>query len=109
VTVVETFFAQPVADMARATAFYQRAFGATVSFSSPVWASLHVAGVRIGLYPDAAGRSVGLHFIVENLAATRAGIEHAGGRMGATVEPAPGVSLTMASDSEGNTITLRQA
>jgi predicted enzyme related to lactoylglutathione lyase len=109
VKVIETFFALPVADMARATAFYQRAFGATVSFSTPVWSSLHVAGVRVGLYPDAAARSVGLHFLVEDLAATRAAIESAGGRMGATVEPAPGVSLTMASDSEGNTLTLRQA
>jgi len=109
VKVIETFFAVPVGDMARAEAFYQRAFGATVSFSTPVWSSLHVAGVRIGLYPDAGANSAGLHFIVEDLAATRAAIERAGGRMGATLEPAPGVSLTIATDTEGNTLTLRQA
>jgi predicted enzyme related to lactoylglutathione lyase len=106
--VIETFFSVDVADMARATSFYASAFGATVSFASPRWSSLHVAGVRVGLAlasPHAPQRT-GLHFAVSDLAATRAAVERAGGRCGASMEVAPGVVIAEAKDTEGNTLTL---
>jgi predicted enzyme related to lactoylglutathione lyase len=106
--VMETFFSVGVNDMARATAFYVDAFGATVSFASPRWSSLHVAGVRLGLFHDvshAAGR-VGLHFVVDVLEGSR--IERAGGGVATASEVAPGVVVSDVTDSEGNLLSVRQ-
>ena len=106
--ITETFFALAVGEMPRAMAFYVRAFGATVSFASPGWASLHVAGVRVGLYSPGTPGPTGLHFVVDDLAAACAEVERAGGRVarGAS-EVAPGVVVADVVDSEGNTLTLR--
>jgi predicted enzyme related to lactoylglutathione lyase len=107
----ETFFSLAVADMARATAFYVAALGASVAFASAGWSSLHIAGVRVGLAlapAHAAGRT-GLHFAVDDLAAARADVERAGGRIVApALELAPGVVVAEVTDSEGNLFTLTQ-
>jgi predicted enzyme related to lactoylglutathione lyase len=49
---------------------------------------------------------IGLHFAVSDLAAARAAVERAGGRIGAETEIAPGVIVAEATDTEGNTFTL---
>ena len=103
--ITETFFALPVTDMDRATRFYV-ALGAVVKAATPGWTSLLVAGVRVGLYPGTPGFS-GLHFAVDDLGATCAEIERAGGRGGAPFEAAPGLMLAVVTDCEGNTLTLR--
>jgi predicted enzyme related to lactoylglutathione lyase len=110
-TVTETFFAVEVDDMDRATAFYVQALGAAVLFASPRWSSLRIAGVRLGLALRAspATTKVGLHFVVTDLGAARAGVERSGGRIvAAALEPAPGVLIAEVSDTEGNTFTLTQ-
>lgn len=109
-TVTETFFALEVGDMQRATSFYTDTLGAVISYATPDWTSLHVAGVRIGLFlqPGHVGGHTGLHFVVEDLAATLAAIERAGGRVvHAAREVAPGVVIAGAADTEGNGLTLR--
>src|SRR5690349_12436101 len=108
-SVLETFFSVEVADMARATAFYRDALGATVSFPSPGWTSLHLAGVRVGLalVPGHSGGRTGLHFAVADLDAAGALIERAGGRvLQPRLEPAPGVVLSEVADCEGNVFVL---
>jgi predicted enzyme related to lactoylglutathione lyase len=111
-TVLETFFVIEVSDMERATTFYVEALGATATYTSPRWSSLHVAGARVGLFlnPDHAPRRVGLHFVVTDLGAARADVERAGGRaFGGPIEVAPSVVLADAADSEGNTFSLRSS
>jgi predicted enzyme related to lactoylglutathione lyase len=111
-TVTETFFSVDVGDMERATAFYVAALGARVSFPSPRWTSLHIAGVRIGLFlhPERVAGRIGLHFAVDDLAAACADIERAGGRIVTpATEVAPGVVIANVADSEGNVVTLRAA
>lgn len=108
--VTETFFAVPVADMARATAFYEAAFDASVTFASPAWTSLAIAGVRVALFADGAlaGRSIGLHFAARDLRVPCGAVEAAGGRIvAAPAEAAPGLVLAQVADTEGNAITLR--
>jgi predicted enzyme related to lactoylglutathione lyase len=108
-TVVETFFSILVADMKRATAFYESALGATVIFGTPGWTSLKIAGVRIGLALAAEhrGERTGLHFAVRELPTVFAAVERAGGKVvTAPVEVAPGVTIAEAQDTEGNTFTV---
>ena len=109
-TVRETFFALEVADIARATTFYTTVFGATVAFASPGWTSTHVAGVRIGLVPNPAHvpTQTGLHFAVDDLAAACAAVERGGGHVAiAPTEVAPGVTIAVVVDTEGNELALR--
>jgi predicted enzyme related to lactoylglutathione lyase len=103
--IVETFFALPVTDMDRATKFYV-ALGAVVKAATPGWSSLIIAGVRVGLYPGTPGFS-GLHFAVDDLTASCADFERLGGRAGAVMDVAPGLTLAVVTDCEGNTLTLR--
>jgi predicted enzyme related to lactoylglutathione lyase len=110
-TVTETFFSVEVDDMARATAFYVEALGASVLFPSPRWSSLSIAGVRVGLFlhPEHAAASIGLHFVVSDLATARADVERAGGRIVApSIEVAPGVVIASVTDTERNTFSLRR-
>jgi predicted enzyme related to lactoylglutathione lyase len=110
-TVLETFFSVEATDMGRATAFYVQALGATVAFTSPQWTSLHIAGVRVGLAldPRHSPASVGLHFVVDDLAAARSAVERAGGRVvTASVEVVPGTVISDVEDTEGNTFSLSQ-
>ncbi len=109
--VSEMFFSVSVRDMDRATAFYVAAFGATVAFASPRWSSLRIAGVRIGLAhgPEQPGERTSIHFAVSNLTEAHAEVERAGGRVvQASVEVAPGVVISEATDTEGNTFVLTQ-
>jgi predicted enzyme related to lactoylglutathione lyase len=111
-TVKETFFSVEVSDMQRAAAFYGDALGATVTFISPAWSSLHIAGVRLGLAlsPGHPASKVGLHFAVSDLPGARAAVERAGGRIASPpLEVAPGVVLADVTDTEGNTFTLTQS
>lgn len=110
--VTETFFSIEVSDMRRATEFYASALGATVSFASPTWTSLHVAGVRLGLFhhPRQVRGKLGLHFAVDDLLATCADVERGGGRiLGNHIEVAPGVVTVEVADTEGNVFTLRRS
>src|SRR5579864_8716164 len=105
-TVTETFFSVGVHDMQRATAFYVDALGATVSFATPGWSSLRIAGVRVGLFPhpDQTPSWIGLHFVVSDLSAACADVERVGGRIVAKeIEVAPGVVIANVTDTEGNT------
>lgn len=106
----ETFLSVEVRDMARARAFYRDALGAVVTFASPRWSSLRIAGVRLGLFlhPDHPGGRAGLHFVVADLATTRAAVERAGGRVAPPVEVAPGVVTVDVTDPEGNTFAIQQ-
>jgi predicted enzyme related to lactoylglutathione lyase len=109
--VTETFVSVSVADMRRATDFLKAALGATSSFSSPNWSSLHVAGTRIGLalVPGHAGGPTGLHFAVPDLDEAQAAVERAGGQLVEhPVEVAPGVIVSKVEDTEGNTFALTQ-
>ena len=109
--VTETFFSVVVDDMARATAFYVSAFAATVAYATPTWSSLFIAGVRVGLFAgERAGHArIGLHFVVDDLAAACREVEAAGGRVAAPAfEAAPGVVLAEVEDTEGNVVILRR-
>jgi predicted enzyme related to lactoylglutathione lyase len=111
VAVRETFFSVEVRDMQRATAFYVGALGATVMFATPMWSSLSIAGVRIGLAmtPSGPAGRIGLHFSVSDLGAARAAVERAGGRpITGPTEVAPGVVIADVADTEGNIFTLTQ-
>ena len=111
-TVVETFLSVDVDDMDRATAFYVAALGAEIAFATPRWTSLRVAGVRLGLFanPGHPRGRIGLHFVVDDLAATGAAIARAGGAvLTASTEVAPGVVTSDVCDTEGNAFSLRQA
>jgi predicted enzyme related to lactoylglutathione lyase len=110
--VTELFVSIHVADMSRATAFYTGAFGANASFASLAWSSLMIAGVRLGLFYDAAyeGGRTGLHLVVTDLAVALAAVEAAGGRVVvAPIEVAAGVVIAEVADPEGNLLTLRAA
>ena len=86
--VTETFFVIGVADMTRATAFYVRAFGAEVAFAMPIFSSLHVAGVRIGLAHDPAHvpARIGVHFAIRG-SDVAAGLDEIVSAGGTIVEP----------------------
>jgi predicted enzyme related to lactoylglutathione lyase len=109
--VTETFFSIEVADMERATSFYIEALGAEVTFASPRWSSVWIAGVRIGLFlhPEAGGGRTGLHFVVDDLAAAREAVVRAAGSADARpIDAGNGIVIAEAADTEGNTFTLRK-
>jgi predicted enzyme related to lactoylglutathione lyase len=110
--VIETFFSIEVRDKARATAFYVEALGASVTFAAPVWTSIQIAGVRVGLFlhPEQTPGRVGLHFVVSDLPESLAHVVQAGGSVvAAPREVAPGVVVADVADTEGNVFALRQA
>jgi predicted enzyme related to lactoylglutathione lyase len=110
--VTEAFFSIEVGDMDRASAFYVAAFDAEVTFASPRWSSLRIAGVRLGLFhhPALETKKIGLHFAVDDLEAACAAIASAGGTvLHAAVEVAPGVVTADVADTEGNGFTLTVA
>ncbi len=75
------------------------------------WSSLRIASVRVGLAlnPEHGASKIGLHLAVSDLAAARAEVEHAGGRVIApSIEVAPGVVVAEVVDTEGNTFTLTE-
>jgi len=107
-SVQEVFFYVHVGDVQRAEAFYVTALGATVEFASPTWTSLVIAGVRVNLVlRDHEGPSVGMHFLVDDVALACAAVACAGGVIMPAVETRGGV-LAEILDTEGNTLTLRQ-
>jgi predicted enzyme related to lactoylglutathione lyase len=109
VTVLETFLALPVAEMARASAFWTTAFGARVSWASDAWTSIHIAGVRIGLatVPGHAGSRTALHLAVDDLPVALGAVLAAGGRtLLAGDEVVEGLVRAEAADTEGNVFTL---
>ena len=98
--------------MDHATTFYVAALGATATYTSPRWSSLHIAGVRLGLFlnPERTHGGVGLHFVVSDLAAARADVQRSGGRVvGSPTEVAAGVVIADVADTEGNTFSFRRA
>jgi predicted enzyme related to lactoylglutathione lyase len=109
--VEETFFSLEVRDMERATRFYVDSLGATVAFATPGWTSIHIAGVRIGLFlhPEKVDQKTGLHFTVRDIAAVSAGIVSAGGKMVIEArEVGPDVVIADLTDTEGNGFALRR-
>jgi len=106
--VQEIFFYVYVGDMHRATRFYVKAFNAGVEFASPAWSSLVIAGVRVNLVlRKDEPATIGMHFIVEDVALACAAVARAGGEFTPAVEESHGV-VAEAFDSEGNMFTLRQ-
>lgn len=105
----EMFLCIDVVDMQRATAFYTTALGAELTFASPGWSSLRIAGVRVALAWNADHRPsrIGLHVAVDDLRAACAEIEAAGGSLVApSLEVAPGVIVAEVADTEGNSFSL---
>ena len=103
------FVSVSVRDMNRALAFYVEALDAVVDYASPAWSSLTIAGIRVSLeLRKLEPTSIGLHFIVEDLALSCAAVERAGGQIEPAVEARRGVVIAEVLDSEGNTLTLRQ-
>jgi lactoylglutathione lyase len=98
------------ADLARATAFYQAAFGATVTRSNSVMSELDIAGAIIGIHGGGEGKRTwtGISFQVADVVAGAAEVIAAGG--GLTREPqeedgeAP--HLAMCFDTDGNEFML---
>jgi predicted enzyme related to lactoylglutathione lyase len=108
----ETFLSIPVADMERARRFYVGAFDASVQYESPVWSSLRIAGMRLGLNasPHDAGNRTGLHFVVDDLAVACGMTVRGGGELVSHPnEVQPGVVLADVTDTEGNIFTLSLA
>jgi predicted enzyme related to lactoylglutathione lyase len=109
---MEAFFSIPVGDMGRARRFYVRAFDASVQYASPVWSSLRIAGVRLGLNATSSdtARNSGLHFVVDDLGLACDAVAGAGGVVVTdATEVQPGVVISEAADTEGNIFTLSLA
>jgi len=107
--VQEMFFSVHVSDMQRALTFYANALGATVDFASPTWSSLLIAGIRVSLVlrphePSASG----IHLIVDDVALGCAAVMWCGGQVAPAIEGSHGSVIVEATDTEGNTFTLRQ-
>lgn len=104
----ETFFTLMVADMARATRFYVDALDAEITFASPGWTSLLLAGVRVTLAfaPGHTGVATGLHFRVDDLDAAVARVLSAGGGRAVLRQVGPGVRVHEVSDPDHNTFTF---
>ena len=103
------FFSVDVSDMERATTFYEQAFGATVDFESPTWSSLVIAGMRLSLVlRKHQPSSIGLHFIVDDIALACAAVARAGGEIEPAIETSGGIVIADVLDTEGNMFTLRQ-
>jgi len=108
-TVQELFFSVNVRDMDRAIAFYETALGATVDHASPTWSSLVIAGIRVSLVRcKEQPASLGMHFIVDDVALACAAVMFAGGELAPAVETPAGIVIAEVLDTEGNTFTLRQ-
>lgn len=110
--VTETFFVVSVSNMDRAAAFYTAALGASIAWASPRWSSLHIAGVRVGLFanPEHSGAHVGLNFAVSDLEAACASVARAQGKViTPRMQAAPNVFVAEVADTEGNIFALRQA
>ena len=112
VRVREAFFSIPVADMERARQFYAQALDASVQYASPVWSSLRIAGVRLGLNATSSGaaQKTGLHFVVDDVELASDAIVRAGGVLVTDpTEVQPSVVVADAADTEGNIFTLSLA
>ena len=108
-SVQEMFFSLYVHDMDRAIAFYQDALGARVDYTSPTWSSLVIAGIRVSLVlRKHEPSSIGMHFIVDDIALACAAVVRAGGRIAPAVESSHGIVFAAVVDSEDNAFTLRQ-
>jgi len=101
------------ADLGRATAFYQTAFGAKVERSSEVMVEVVVAGAIIGIHSGGEGKRTwtGMSFQVADVVAGANEVVAAGG--GLTREPADEDGqpphLAMCVDPEGNEFMLTRA
>src|SRR5690349_22997241 len=108
----KTYFILMVADMDRAVGFYTGAFSASVSFSSPHWSELTLAGATVALHPGASGDQVdtGLGLEVDDLAVALADAEQAGGRVVTPPRDRPGerIRLAMLAEPEGNVLTVAE-
>ena len=108
------YFVVYVADMDRATKFYEETFGAMVNFRSPEWTSLRIAGVDIGLHSgaDTERRKIGLGFDVDDIEGACKAVAAAGGVIVKPPEHKPeegGITLAEVSDTEGNLFSLSLA
>lgn len=107
--VQELFVSVYVSDMERAIAFYENALGATVDYASPTWASLIIAGIRVSFeLRKNESSSIGMNFIVDDLAMACAAVARAGGEIEPAVEGTGGTVIAEVLDTEGNALTLRQ-
>ncbi len=100
-------------DMARAVAFYQQVFNATVLRHNEVLAELQVAGGLLGIHSggEAERTWTGLAFQVSDLFEGCARIKACGGSVDREPEDTPEepAHLAMCVDPEGNQIMLTRA
>ncbi len=98
------------ADTVRATAFYQRVFGAEVVRQNPHITELLVAGGLIALHGGGEGKQTwtGLSFQVADVVAGAAEVIAAGGKCDRAPRPEGGEAahLAMCEDTDGNQIML---
>lgn len=101
-----------VVDMDRALHFYVDAFAATVSFQTPYWSELDVAGATVALHPGRTGgdRDTGLGFEVDDLDAASESAVSGGGRVADPPRERPGEGVRIAQfvDTEGNIISVAE-
>src|SRR5574342_1102542 len=110
------YFMLWVADMKRASAFYQHALGLREAYSSPEWTELQhgdAAGAVVALHPRTSQlphQHAGLGFEVDDLDATCQAVTEAGGEIvaGPRERPFEGIRLADCADPEGNRFSLAQ-
>lgn len=91
-----------ITDMPRATAFYNRALGLSIRWSSPAWTILGDDGETIALEPGGAvGADTGIGLKVDDLDTVLGAVVEAGGR----VESQHG-ALAHVTDPDGNRLRL---
>ena len=98
------------ADLARATAFYQKVFGAEVSRASHVMAELEIAGAMIGIHGGGEGKRTwtGISFQVADVVAGAAEVVAGGGGLVREPQEEDGEPphLAMCFDTDGNEFML---
>jgi len=108
----KTYFMLMVVDMSRALRFYTDGFGASVSFSSPHWSELTVAGATLALHSggDGSEKSTGLGFEVDDLDAALQQATSVGGRITSPARdrPAERIRLAELADTEGNVLSVAE-
>ena len=98
------------ADLARATRFYQEAFGATIALSSNTMTELDVAGAILGIHGGGEGKRTwtGISFQVADVVSGAAEvIAHGGGLVREpSEEDGEAPHLAMCYDTDGNEFML---
>jgi predicted enzyme related to lactoylglutathione lyase len=104
--ITKAYFMVPVDDMDRAVGFYREVLGLAPQFTSPEWSELAWRDATVALHRGGErGRDSWLGFQVDDLEATLAAIEAAGGRRVRESDEG-GMRLVSITDTEGNVLTI---